>query len=218
MERQCARDVRETTEPVARGPTVSLWGVRPREEESLRVLFVCTANISRSPYAERRSAQMLAGLNGDPVELGSAGIPGVVGRGMDPEMAAQLRARGAEPNGHVSRALTLDLLETTSLVLTFEFAHRVRITEFWPEHAIKVFGLHQFADALTRVPSRARGLELLDQAYGARRPDGLQADVADPYRRGATAARVCADEIDAALSVIVPALAGTFVDGGAARS
>ena len=31
-------------------------------------------------------------------------------------------------------------------------------------------------------------------------------DVADPYGRGATAARRAADEIDAALSVIVPAL------------
>jgi protein-tyrosine-phosphatase len=127
---------------------------------------------------------------------------------MDPEMAAQLRARGGEPSGHVSRALTRDLLEETELVLTFEFAHRVRLSDAWPDQAIKVFGLRQFAAALGRVPSPGRGLELLDQVYTAKRPDGLDADVVDPYRRGTAVARACADEIDGLLARVVPALAG----------
>ena len=182
--------------------------VRREEEGALPVLFVCTANISRSPYAERRAAQILAEFGGDPVALASAGIPGVPGRGMDPEMAAQLAARGGQANGHVSRSLTRADLDSTALVLTFEFAHRVRIIDAWPEQAIKVFGLHQFADALARVRAPARGLELLDQVYAATRPDGVNADVADPYRRGTAAARACAQEIDALLGSIVPALAG----------
>lgn len=167
------------------------------------MLFVCTANIARSPYAERRARQL---LDGAALRVASAGIPGVPGRGMDHEMAAQLRSRGAEPNGHVSRVLTGDLLAETALVLTFEFAHRLRIAEAWPDHAIKVFGLHQLADAVERLPSPAAGLELLDQAYAARRPDGLNWDVADPHGRGQAAARACADEIDALLRVVVPAL------------
>ena len=180
----------------------------PDQEPALRVLFVCTANVSRSPYAERRAAQLLTGLDGDPVSVSSAGIPGVPGRPMDPEMAAQLRARGGEPNGHLSRSLTHDLLADTVLVLTFEVAHRVRLTSSWPDQAIKVFGLHQFADALGRVRHPGRGLELLDQVYAANRPDGLNSDVADPYRRGTAAARACANEIDGLLLRIVPALAG----------
>ena len=178
------------------------------EDEPLRVLFVCTANISRSPYAERRAAQLLAGMDGDPVRVASAGTPGYPGRGMDPEMAAQLRARGGEPNGHVSRSVTHDLLVETELVLTFELAHRMRLTSAWPDQAIKVFGLRQFADALGTVPSPGRGLELLDQVYAVIRPDGLNADFPDPYRRGTAAARESAAEIDAVLARIVPALAG----------
>ena len=42
--------------------------------EPLRVLFVCTANIARSPYLEVRARQ-LAGP-GVGVEFGSAGVPG----------------------------------------------------------------------------------------------------------------------------------------------
>lgn len=178
------------------------------------MLFVCTANIARSPYAERRTRQL---LDGPGLLVASAGIPGVSGRGMDTEMATQLRERGAETSGHASRPLTTDLLTETDLVVTFEFMHRMRIAQVWPDHAIKVFGLHQLADAVRRVPSPGRGLELLDQAYTAARPDGLNWDVCDPHGQGAAAARECANEIDAALAVIVPALAGQAVRGRLSR-
>jgi protein-tyrosine phosphatase len=127
---------------------------------------------------------------------------------MDVGMAAQLRARGAEPNGHVSRVLSRDQLAQAELVLTFEFAHRLRIAEAWPDHAGKVFGIRQLAAGVDRLTSPGRGLELLDQAYGACDPDGLNWDVADPHRRGAAAARACAAQIDEALAVIIPALVG----------
>ena len=179
--------------------------VPEHDEAPLRVLFLCTANIARSPYAEHRARQM---VDGAALAVASAGVPGVPGRGMDPEMAAQLRARGIEPDGHVSRRVTRELLVDTELVLTFEFAHRVRLSEAWPDQAIKVFGLRQFADALDRVRSPGRGLELLDQVYAASRPDGLNADFLDPYRRGTAAAREAAAEIDEVLTRIIPALAG----------
>ena len=174
-------------------------------EAPLRVMFVCTANIARSPYAEHRARQL---VHGAALAVASAGVPGIPGRGMDAEMAAHLQARGAGTDAHVSRVLTHDLLEETDLVLTFEFAHRLRIAEAWPEHATKVFSIRQQPDSVSRLDSSARGLELLDQAYGVRRPDGMNWDVADPHRRGRAAARACASEIDAALDVIVPALAG----------
>jgi protein-tyrosine phosphatase len=185
---------------------------RPDVATPLRVLFVCTANIARSPYAERRTRQLLAGTA---LTVSSAGIPGVPGRGMDSEMAAQLRSRGAEPNGHVSRILTGDLLAATDLVLTFEFTHRLRIAAAWPDHAIKVFGVNQLRDAVDRLTAPAAGLELLDQAFAVRRPDGMNWDVADPHARGQAAAARCADEIDDALSLIIPALAGTRIEGAA---
>ena len=171
------------------------------------MLFVCTANISRSPYAERRARHLL-GTHDSGLHLSSAGVPGFEGREMDPAMVVELEARGGSSSGHVSRCVTDALLEDSDVVLTVEFAHRLRISERWPHHAPKVFGMHQLADAVGRVTDPGGGLASLDSALALARPDGLMWDVADPYRRGRRAAKRCADEIDAALAVILPALDG----------
>ncbi len=170
------------------------------------MLFVCTANIGRSAYAERRAAQMLADGAARRLRVASAGVPGYPGEGMDRPMAAELRERGGDPLGHVSRAVTQDLLEDAHLVVTFEFAHRLRIAESWPDQEPKVFALRRLADAISRVQTPSHGFELLDQALAVSQPDGLNWDVPDPHRRGSKAARACADTIDAALAVILPAL------------
>jgi protein-tyrosine-phosphatase len=171
----------------------------------LRVLFVCTANVARSPYAERRARQL---LDGRPVAVASAGIPGFPGRPMDPEMAKQLRSRGADPEDHVSRSLTGQLMAEADLVLTFEFSQRMRVFEAWPDQVAKVYGLHQFADALARLVPGTTGPSLIQEALGTMQRDSMTWDVADPHGRGAAAARLCADEIDAALEQITRALIG----------
>lgn len=178
------------------------------------MLFVCTANISRSPYAERRAAYLAAGGPADGLRIASAGVPGFPGNPMDPAMLRELEARGGDARGHLSRSVTEEVLEAADVVITVEFAHRMRITELWPRQAPKVFGLRQLADALGRRDGAAPGLAALDSALGVARPDSLTWDVADPYKRGATAARRCADEIDEALAVIVPGLTGIPVVSG----
>lgn len=170
----------------------------------MRVLFVCTANISRSPYAERRAVQLA--LDDASLEFASAGVPGVDGRAMDPAMVVELKARGGSAVGHASRVLSASILEASDVVLTAEFAHRMRITERWPDHAPKVFGLRQLADALRRSPASKGGLAALDHALSVAHADGLTWDVADPYRRGAAAAARAARDIDEALGVVLPAL------------
>ena len=183
------------------------------DEEPLRVLFVCTANISRSPYAERRAIQLADGDN--TITFASAGIPGAPRQGMDPGMSAELTLRGGMSWGHVSRALTPGLLESSDVVVTAEFAHRLRIVDRWPSQATKIFGLRQLADAMSRVNGGTPGgLTALDHALRVAPADGLSWDVADPYRRGRAAAAACADEIDRCLRIILPALSTADVEHG----
>lgn len=174
-------------------------------DAALNVLFVCTANICRSPYAEHRARQLLAGA---PVALASAGLRGVDGHDMDDAMAEQLRRRGGDPDAHSSRALTSDLIEWADLVLTFEFAQRMRLLDTWPAALPKVFGLNQFTDSLGTLSPAQAGAQLVAQAFGAAQPDSMTWDIEDPFMRGVTAARECADQIDTALGHLVPALTG----------
>lgn len=177
----------------------------------LRVLFVCTANIARSPYAERRARALLREA---PVEVVSAGVPGRWGRGMDPELAARLAADGVSPEGHRSQGVTAELLADADLVLTFEFGQRLRLVDGWPDHAAKVLGFNQLTQALGSLPERAElGPDWLGLVRDAAPPDSMALDVEDPHGQGPRAAAACGYEIDVGLGVIVPWLA-TFARGG----
>ncbi len=178
----------------------------------LRVLFVCTANISRSPYAERRARQVLDGWN---VEITSAGIPGYPGRGMDEEMAKLLLARGADAAGHVSRVVNDEIFEGSDLVLTFEFGHHMKLLDAHPEHRHKIVGIGQLATAVRRLEESGERLPAVDDvedlAEVVRKNAGANSmtyDVDDPYRRGTKVAIACADEIDRHLDRILPFIAG----------
>lgn len=173
-------------------------------EPAIKLLFVCTANIARSPYAQHRARQLASPAQ---LSVASAGVPGVPGRAMDAQMAAQLHSRGGSGEDHVSQVLGLELLEEADVVVTFEFAHRLRIAQAWPDQLPKVFALRQLADAIGAVPRGAGGRALVDQASAVARADGMHWDVTDPHRRGRAAARACAAEIDQALAVVVPAVA-----------
>ena len=182
----------------------------------LRVVFVCTANIARSAYAERRLLQLL-GPSAD-VEVSSAGMPGYPGRPMDEAMAAVLERRGGSAAGHVSRTLSGEQALEADLILTMELRHHILIVETWPATAEKCFGLGQFADSADRA---ARALPLTPGGSGKRvavpepiagvianvRPDSMTWDVPDPHKRERRAYRRCADTIDAALERIVPVMA-----------
>lgn len=174
----------------------------------MRVLFVCTANICRSAYAELMTRHVLGGDS--PVEVGSAGTHGYVDHPLDVPMAAQLRSRGVDPDGFRSRRLTSHMVSEADLVLTAEVAHRGRILEDQPEAFRKVFTIGQLARALDDAdagrghPTRAG--DLLGQLGASARPPVSADDVLDPYRRGEEAAARAAEHIDALVRRVLPVL------------
>lgn len=186
-------------------------GDRRYASDVVTVLFVCTANIARSPYAERRARSLLVatgGLTAATPEIASAGVPGVPGRPMDELLGAELRARGGEPQGHISRSVTVDLLDGADLVLTFEFAQHMRLIDLAPHRAAHIFGIRQFAAAAGGFAATGAMDERVRAIAARVGPDSMSADVPDPHRRGRRAARACADDVDALLVAILPALAG----------
>ncbi|WP_224769230.1 adenylyl-sulfate kinase [Nocardioides ochotonae] len=185
-------------------------GVEPVETPSadhLKVLFVCTANICRSPFMERL-ARHLAGPDAS-VTFTSAGTHGFPEHPMDEVMATTFGPRGVvDHDTFRSRPLTRELLDEHDLVLTAEAAHRAFILDDHPALFRKVFTLGQFDEAVRTVGAGLTGRKLLTAVAEQRGTASADLDVADPYRRGPDAAETAAAVIEAHLRHIVPALTG----------
>lgn len=179
----------------------------PTDGEPLRVLFVCTANICRSPYMELRARDLIEGRDG--VVFSSAGTHGFRSHPVDPTMAGVLAARGVGDElvaGFASRRLTRELINDADLVLTAESSHRAFVLEDVPGAFRKAFTLGQFAESIDRVDAALTGAALVTAA-GHRRAGAVDAhDIRDPYRRGRAAAEASADQIDQLLQAVLPRL------------
>jgi sulfate adenylyltransferase len=181
--------------------------------ESIGVLFVCTANICRSAYAEVMARHLLGGRRS--VEVASAGVHGFVDHPVEEEMAAQLAARGVDSAAFRSRRLTMDMVDRADLVLTAELSHRSFILDERPAAFRRTFTLGQFADVVEGLNAHLTGRDLLAAAAAGLKPARAVDDVPDPYRRGTSAAGAAADHLDRLLTPIVERLAAPPADSSA---
>ena len=171
----------------------------------LKVLFVCTANICRSPYMELATRRLLGPASG--IEVSSAGTHGFADRPMSEEMIGGFET---DARRFRSRRATVDLVEAADLVLTAEAAHRTYLLEETPGAFRKVFTLGQFADAVATLGADApRGRALVAEIGRHRSQADPRHDVDDPYRRGPEVAAACKARIDDLLGIVVPALRPT---------
>lgn len=167
----------------------------------MRVLFVCTANICRSAYAEVLARHFaVPGL-----EFDSAGVHGLTAEPMNPPMAQEAKARGADPSAFRSKMLTPAMVDAADLVLTAETGHRARILADQPLALRKAFSFRQFARGLADA-GEGDPATLLERVRLHAATSYPEDDVADPYGRGAAAAEKTAAELEALLRLILPAL------------
>lgn len=178
----------------------------PMSPATAHVLFVCTGNICRSPFAERLASHIAAGLPaGQPAHgwrFSSAGIGALVGDPMDAAMAAELAARGGDPSGFTARQLTARLARDADLILALEPAHREWVLDEWPGLVRRTLVLGQAARAAVDLDDDADPLRALLAHRGAvQASDGIR----DPYRRGPAAAQEAAARIERALRAVMGA-------------
>lgn len=170
--------------------------------EPLTVLFVCTANICRSPAMELIARDLAGSAD---IVFASAGTRARRGQPMNPDMTTTLRAGASD--GFLSRHLTAEILTSVDLVLTAEQVHRQHILDDFPQLHRQVFTLGQFAASIADIPDLS-GRDLIAAAGRRRTPSAPEHDIADPYRRGTAAATEATGTITAMLNVIVPRLVG----------
>jgi protein-tyrosine phosphatase len=181
---------------------------------SVRVLFVCTGNVCRSPVAER----LLDARVGDRslISASSAGVLALVGHPIDEPSAQALRELGVDPEGHIARQLTSQLVAEADLVLTATSAHQSTVTRANPDAYRRVFTLLEFGRLSVGTapadpsPDAAQLRERIG-VVAARRgyvdaPEPGQDDVSDPFGAPLAVARrtatTIADGVDAVLAAL----------------
>ncbi|TCB94350.1 low molecular weight phosphatase family protein [Micromonospora zingiberis] len=169
------------------------------------VLFVCHANLCRSPMAEYTARRMLAGR---PVTVASAGTDAVADRPMHPYAAEIVAETGAEPADFRTRQLAPEHLTDAVLVLTATRRQRSICTALAPAALHRTFTLRQFGRLAAAVePPLTEQDDPLTAAVAAatlargrlQPAPGDADDLPDPVAGTAEDFRRCAEEIERSL-------------------
>lgn len=181
--------------------------------ERFHLLFVCTANVCRSPMAAeltRLKVKAAACPEADGLIVDSAGTRGHDGAGMDPGAAAVLHSRGGYTADFRARTVTAPLIAEADLVLTADRRQRAESLALHPRSHAKVFTILEFARLVRHVdPGRladdgvaSSAASLVREAARMRGrcpPGPTHEDIADPYQGPDEEYRACAATIEKAL-------------------
>ncbi|MGY1624197.1 hypothetical protein ACI789_18520 [Geodermatophilus sp. SYSU D00965] len=174
----------------------------------MRLLFVCTGNICRSPLAERLAvswAEQSMGAGAATVHIRSAGTDGLDGKPMDKRSAAALTELGGDPTGFTAQTVHPRMVDEADLVLTMTRRHRRVLLADAPRAMRRTFTLPEAADllrtadlrGLVELPLHLRARELAARLNDgrARRRGHESDDVFDPIGESSAVHKQVADRI-----------------------
>jgi len=190
--------------------------------DTFLVLFVCHANLCRSPLAERLcelAHNRRFGPGDRSVSFASAGTHARPDLPIDPYSAQVLRGYGVDGSTFTSRVVTADLVCAAGLVLTAERAQRAHCATLAPARVRRIFTLREFSRLAVAVrpsgvtpaaPVGVRLRELADQAPSARSrcpaPSAAEDDLADPVHGPIEGFVACAAQIWASWAAVLARL------------
>lgn len=142
----------------------------------LRLLFVCTGNICRSPTAERLAVAYGYRLGIPDFEASSAGTRAVIGHPIQEDAARVLKELGGDTVDFAARQLTLKVASQADLIITMTAVHRDAVLELAPHRLNRTFTLSEASLLASRNAETVADLASL-------RPQlepGERADIPDP--------------------------------------
>jgi protein-tyrosine phosphatase len=194
----------------------------------LRLLFVCTGNICRSPSAEyllRARLRSMLGDSADCFALSSAGVGTPGGWELDPKVGQLLTGVGIDENGQFrSRRVDAAVLSDADLILTGTKQHRLSIGADFPEAYSRTFTMREAATLLAAAETAAlpqhdlveRGraaVALLQRARSTRALRDDEVDIADPYGHRMSAYQAMFREVASVVDVLSFVLAPAALRG-----
>jgi protein-tyrosine-phosphatase len=106
------------------------------------VLFICSANICRSPLAMGLLCLMVKDIS-DQWKIESAGVWDMGEQQVASNTQLVLKERGIELNNHTSRTVTGTMLSEFNLVLVMEDIHKEVLKLAFPEYTDRIFMLSE---------------------------------------------------------------------------
>ena len=110
---------------------------------SHRLLFVCTANICRSPMAAG-AASAYAQRRGWEIDVDSAGVMGLVDRPADPLAIKVMAEVGIDLSEHHSKGVSDEVVAWADFILVMELRHQIKLHHDFPASENKVLMLGTF--------------------------------------------------------------------------
>lgn len=113
----------------------------------LRVTFLCTGNVCRSPYAEGSLCHATSGEAWqERIQVRSAGLLNLGGAHAHEHMIQIAQQRGFDLTEHRSQIITAEILRQSDLILGMDREHVRTLREIGP-HAARVFLLGSYPEA-----------------------------------------------------------------------
>jgi protein-tyrosine phosphatase len=169
----------------------------------MKIVFVCTGNICRSPMGEAMLRHELAARGCDGVEVTSCGTWASTPQAATQHAVGVLHGRGIDLSTHRSRALDASELAGADLVLAMTSVHVREIGEAVPSVLPKVRLMKELAELDLRPGAG------LDALLAATRPAPRRSlDVDDPMGLLPRSYERVATEIEAGVKVLADALCG----------
>lgn len=203
--------VRIFQEKSAVSPSVA-YSAKPRERREMKVLFVCTGNICRSPMGELLFPHF---FHAQGIETNSAGTHGLIDSPIDPSSAKLMAQDGIDTSAFCSKRLTPQLVMDSDLILCFTKHQQKEIVQLSPRGRRKTFTVQEFAQLCTYCSANnlisgntpENRLESILTNSTLARPMLVQVeDIADPYRKDFNAFQTAHDEMGEAFAQIAAAL------------
>lgn len=178
----------------------------------MRIMFVCTGNICRSPMGE---LLMTHYLNGTTVRVSSAGTRGLPMHPIDPSSGRLMQSVGIESSGFRSRRLTRQMADEADLILCFEKQQRKEIVTLAPAAVRYTFLLDDFANMCDYCArnNMIAGLTIQERLQSVIKKSSMirpmipqPKDIADPHGREFSMFCVAAEQTNGAIRKILKSM------------